>query len=98
MVLERGFALFHRWNLLGCCLFVKHFLQFNPEDESERQPRDSGMPVDQFMHKSKFLSRRTTFVSMFLRQELKLGVIPLLQPLEFWDCRHAPPHQTPEEA
>lgn len=98
VALERAFALFHRWNLLGCCLSVKLFLQFNPKDESERQPRDPGRPVDQFMHNSKFLSRRTTSVSMFLRQRLKLGAIPLLQPPEFWDFRHAPPHQTPEEA
>lgn len=83
--------------LAGLLSSVKLFLQFNTEDESESQPRDSGMP-DQFMHNSKFLSRRTISVSMFLRQGLKLGVIPLLQPPEFWDCRPAPPHQTPEEA
>lgn len=42
-----------------CCaaVSVKLFFQFNPE-ESLRQQRDAGMPVDQCVHKSKFLFRR----------------------------------------
>lgn len=80
-----SFALFHRWNWLCCCVSVKLFFQFNSE-ERLRQQRDSGMPVHQCMHKSKFLFRRDCICFyVFLRQGLEFEIISLLQLSKFWD-------------
>lgn len=86
----RGFALIHRWNLLCCCcLSVKLFLQFNL-----RRVGDSrGILECQWAStctKASFFSERLHLFLCFLRRGLELGVIviPLLQPPEFWDCRH----------